>query len=308
MGVDVTVVGGGISGLACARAVQAGGLSVRVLDRGRRVGGRLASRTLWGRPVDLGASYFVSDDSDFDDVVAGWADRGLARPWTDTFAVIDADGEQTIKKGPVRWAAPRGLRSLAVDLAEGLEVRTEHTVERVDPYRVDGHDAGEVVLAMPGPQAARLLTAAPGSDIEWEPVIALALRWDSRHWPSDLHGAFVDADPDVSFIADDGDRRGDGAAVLVVHTTAERARRHLDDPATAIPPVLDAVRRLLRIDTDPAETFAHRWTFARPVGTTGAPFLRTPGLSACGDAWGDRAAVRTAWGSGHALGRALAGA
>lgn len=306
MAVDVTVVGGGISGLACARAATTGGLSVRVLDRGRRVGGRLSSRTLWGRPVDLGASYFVPDDSDFDGVVRGWADRGLARPWTDTFAVIDADGEQTRKTGPMRWAAPRGLRSLAVDLADGLDVRTEHTVERVEPYRIDGDEAGEVVLAMPGPQAARLLDAAPGSELAWEPVIAVALRWDSRQWPIDLHGAFVDADPDVSFIADDGDRRGDAVPVLVVHTTAERARRHLHDPAAAIPPVYDAVRRLLRIDAEPSATFAHRWTFARPVATTGEPFSQAPGLSACGDAWGDRAAVRTAWGSGHALGRALA--
>ncbi|NYF18031.1 hypothetical protein HDC37_002887 [Microbacterium sp. AK009] len=309
MAVDVMVVGGGISGLACARAASDGGLSVRVLDRGRRVGGRLSSRTVWKRAVDLGASYFVPGRSeDFREVVAGWEARGLARPWTDTFVVIDADGEQTLKQGPMRWAAPRGLRSLALDLAEGLDVRQEHTVARVEPYRVDGDDVGEVVLAMPGPQAARLTGTAPGVELAWEPVIAVALRWPTRQWPSDLRGAFVHGDPDVTFIADDGDRRGDAAPVLVAHTTAERARLHLDDPAAAISPVVAAVQRLLGIAPDPAATFAHRWTFARPVETAGAPFFRAPGLSACGDAWGEDAAVRTAWGSGHALGRALAAA
>ena len=80
MAADVTVIGGGISGLACARAATAAGLSVRVLDRGRRVGGRLATRTLWGRPVDHGASYFVVGDSaPFEELVAGWQDGGLAR-------------------------------------------------------------------------------------------------------------------------------------------------------------------------------------------------------------------------------------
>lgn len=307
MTVDVTVVGGGISGLACARAVQDAGRSVRVLDRGRRVGGRLSSRTIDGRAVDLGASYFVvGEAADFGHVVADWEERELARPWTDTFQVIDAEGGQTPKPGPMRWAAPLGLRSLARDLAEGLDVESERVVERVEPYRVDAEDAGEVVLAMPSPQAARLTGDAPGGPQEWEPVIAVVLRWDERQWDADLHGAFADGDADVSFIADDGDRRGDGAPVLVVHTTADRARRHLDDPDAAIAPVLAATRRLLRIDADPVSTHAHRWTFARPTQATGRPFFRSPGLSACGDAWGESAAVRTAWTSGDALGRALA--
>lgn len=307
MTVDVTVVGGGISGLACARAVQDAGKTARVLDRGRRVGGRLSSRTFEGRPVDLGASYFVVGEADrFGHVVADWEERDLARPWTDTFVVVDADGNQTPKPGPMRWAAPLGLRSLALDLARGLDVVSEQTVERVEPYRIDGEPSGEVVLAMPGPQAARITDARLGSGVAWEPVIAVVLRWDERQWPADLHGAFVDGDPDVSFVADDGDRRGDGAPVLVVHTTADRARRHLDDPDGAIEPVLAATRRLLRIAVDPVSAFAHRWTFARPAATTGQPFFHSPGLSACGDAWGESAAVRTAWSSGDALGRALA--
>jgi len=307
MTMDVTVVGGGISGLACARAVQDAGRSVRVLDRGRRVGGRLSSRTIDGRPVDLGASYFVVGEAEgFARVVADWEERELARPWTDTFQVIDADGEWTPKPGPMRWAAPAGLRSLALDLAEGLDVSSERVVESAAPFRIDGEDAGEVVLAMPAPQAARLTGEAPGGAQEWEPVIAVVLRWDRRHWDADLHGAFADGDADVSFVADDGDRRGDDAPVLVVHTTADRARQHLDAPESAIAPVLAATRRLLRIDVEPVSTRAHRWTFARPAGTTGQPFFRSPGLSACGDAWGESAAVRTAWASGDALGRALA--
>ncbi|WP_295852888.1 FAD-dependent oxidoreductase [uncultured Microbacterium sp.] len=307
MTTDVTVVGGGISGLACARAVQDAGRSVRVLDRGRRVGGRLSSRTIDGRPVDLGASYFVVGEAKgFAHVVADWEERELARPWTDTFQVIDADGGWSPKPGPMRWAAPGGLRSLALDLAEGLDVSSGRVVESAAPFRVDGEDAGEVVLAMPAPQAARLTGEAPGGAQEWEPVIAVVLRWDRRRWDADLHGAFADGDADVSFIADDGDRRGDDAPVLVVHTTADRARQHLDDPEAAIAPVLAATRRLLRIDVEPVSTRAHRWTFARPAGTTGQPFFRSPGLSACGDAWGDSAAVRTAWASGDALGRELA--
>ena len=307
MTVDVTVVGGGISGLACARAVTDAGRAVRVIDRGRRPGGRLASRTLDGRAVDLGASYFVVGDDapGFARVAADWETRGIARPWTDTFSAFDADGAETRKTGPMRWAAPGGSRSLVLDLADGVDVVSAREVEHVAPFRVDGEDAGEVVLAMPEPQARRLVDGNPVAPQEWEAVIAVVLRWDERRWPADLHGAFVNGDPDVSFLADDGDRRGDGAPVLVVHTTGDAARRHLADPDAAVAPVVAATRRLLGIGAEPVTTFAHRWTFARPAETAGEPFFRSPGLSLCGDAWGASAAVRTAWASGDALGRAL---
>ncbi|WP_187288828.1 hypothetical protein [Microbacterium sp. B19] len=94
--------------------------------------------------------------------------------------------------------------------------------------------------------------------------------------------------------------------VLVVHTTGDAARRSLDDPDAAIAPVVAATRRLLRIDAEPVATHVHRWTFARPLRATGEPFFRSPGLSLCGDAWGESPAVRTAWASGDSLGRALA--
>ena len=61
----VIVVGAGISGVACARALSEAGLAVRVLDRGRRIGGRMASRSVDGRPVDIGASYVTASDACF---------------------------------------------------------------------------------------------------------------------------------------------------------------------------------------------------------------------------------------------------
>jgi renalase len=116
---NVVVVGAGIAGLSCARALADGGARVRVLERGRVVGGRLASKRFDGRYADIGAAYLVADDPAFTAQVTSWKTRGLARPWTDTFRVHPGGDKTT---GPVRWAAPGGLRSLAADLAEGLDV------------------------------------------------------------------------------------------------------------------------------------------------------------------------------------------
>src|SRR4051812_28071450 len=184
----VIVVGAGISGVACARALAAGGVPVVVLDRGHRVGGRMASKRVDDRPVDLGASYFTVSDDGFRAEVQRWEAAGLARPWTDTFAVLSPDSEPTRKQGPVRWAAPGALRSLVEELADGIDVRRSEVTEVSSAdgaLSVDGAAASAVVLAMPDAQAARLLTSdltslADELDREWEPVLALVATFAER--------------------------------------------------------------------------------------------------------------------------------
>ena len=308
----MTVVGAGIAGLSCARALAASGSAVRVLDRGRRPGGRMSSRRLHGRPVDLGASYLTAGNaSPFAAVVADWVDRGLAHPWTDTFAVAGPDGLRRTTTGPLRYGAPGGLRSLVEDLATGLDVSSSHTVRQVAPGpAVDGVRVPGVALAMPGPQAARLLDPDSGAGSlaaaeEWRPVLAVVLGWSRRRWPADLHGAFVHDSPVLDWIADDGDRRGDAAPVLVAHTTPELAASHLADPEGALPAAVSAVRSVLGITADPEWTVVQRWSFAKPAAPREEPFGLVEGIGLCGDGWHAPSKVESAWSSGAALGEAL---
>src|SRR4051812_21802073 len=97
----VAVVGAGLSGASCALALSERGIAVDLIERGRSPGGRMASPTLHGRRVDVGAAYFTAKEPDFVAVVDAWAARGLVRAWTDTFDVFAADG-RTHTSGPVR--------------------------------------------------------------------------------------------------------------------------------------------------------------------------------------------------------------
>ena len=306
----VLVVGAGLSGVAAGRALRDAGVDVVLLDRGHRAGGRMASRRTDGRVVDTGASYFTVSDPAFEAVVEDWRARGLARPWTDTFQVADA-GTLSAKPGPMRWAAPGGLRTLVEDLAAGLELR-EQTVQAVTPgLQVDGEPADAVVLAMPDPQARRLLhpTFSVVSDAlhdPFEPVLALTARWPEPVWPA-MDGAFVADDPIIAWIADDGRRRGDHAPVLVAHSTAEFAAEHLAAPQEAAPLMEVAVRDALGIATEAVSTHLHRWTFGKPTGRREERyFLGEELIGVCGDAWSDKPRVEAAYLSGVALGRALA--
>lgn len=310
----VLIVGAGIAGVACGQVLQDAGVPVRLLDRGRVPGGRMASRRFDERYVDTGASYFTVRDERFQRVVRDWQDRGLAREWTDTFVTVPGGQSKT---GPVRWAAPDGLRSLVTDLGADLEIEQTREVSAVTPAEgsdgllVDGAPTGAVVLAMPDPQALRLLDPALSEarsliqDREWEPALALVARLPDRSW--DLEGAFVD-DEVLSWVADDGSRRGDGAPVLVAHSTPTFARPRLADPEAAGPELVAALRHLLDLP-EPTWTYVQRWTFSKPTEGREEPFglvgpaHQTIGL--CGDGWG-ASKVEAAWLSGHLLGEALA--
>ena len=302
--VTVVVVGAGIAGIACARELAAAGVAVRVLERARVVGGRMASRRLHGRPVDLGAAYFTVSDPEFAQVVEEWRAAGLARPWTDTLAVLQ-NGSREAAPGPMRWAAPGGLRSLVAALADGLDVTLQHEVRHVGPGPlVDDEPADAVVLAMPDPQAARLLDPVPQplGDRQWNPVITVAAGWAERTWDP-FPAAFVNDHPVLALVADDGERRGDGAPVLVAHSTATPAEEHDADPDGAIPAMLDALHELLGVDT-PEWTHAHRWRFAAPADQREATFWFDGGIGLACDAWG-RSRVEAAWRSGTDLARAI---
>jgi predicted NAD/FAD-dependent oxidoreductase len=325
----VIVVGGGIAGISCARELAEAGLPVRVLDRAGQAGGRMASEQHAGRPVDTGASYFTVSDDRFGLLVQAWQRRGLARPWTDTFQVHEHGAAARASAGPLRWAAGAGLRGLVQDLADTAGLSVERAaVELVSAgasgLRVDSRPASAVVLAMPDPQARAVLHPAlaaerAGLSAAFEPVLVLSAGWAERAW-TDLDGMFVNGDERLSWIADDGSRRGDGAPVLVAHSTTSWAAARLRTPGIHQPPpdqldrpdlaaqsLLRALREVLDISASPAWTQLRGWPEAKPAAGRTASFQLWPSLiGACGDSWSERPRVEAAFLSGLLLGQALA--
>lgn len=308
------MAGGGIAGIACAGVLAEAGLDVEVHDRGRVVGGRMASRWMDGRIVDSGASYLTASSPEFTAVVDDWTRRGLTRPWTDRFHLHSpAGGLGDGPPGPLRYAAPRGLRSLVADLVSrsGARIRLQSPITMVTPGpAVDGRRVDAAVLAMPDPQA--LAHIAPDFDATRAalaghasaPTLALLAGWPRRCWEP-IDGVFVNDDPTLGWICDDGRRRGDEAPVLVAHSTPRFAAGRLADPGAAAGALTDAVRRVLSIAEPPAWTDVQRWSFAKPTDPHDEPFwLTDDGLGLAGDGWGPPR-IETAWRSGDALGRAI---
>ena len=66
------VIGAGIAGLLAARTLQEHGLRVTVLDKGRGVGGRMATRRIGSAVFDHGAQFFTARDPQFDTLISVW--------------------------------------------------------------------------------------------------------------------------------------------------------------------------------------------------------------------------------------------
>ena len=332
---DVLIVGAGLAGLKAARDLQAAGRRVVVLDKGRGVGGRAATRRWDGVPVDHGAQFFTARSEDFRAQVDDWAARGVCFEWAKGFHQWDDDGRGVRPPDPSddshpRYACRAGMSALGKDLAAGLAGGTVRLGARVTAVRrageewrvaVEGTEEGfaarRVLVTLPPPQALALFE---GDDLDPEarraletvettPSIAVLLRGEvsAPDWQ-----AIQLRDAAISWLAMDSDKREEevaGGRIFVLHGSgpfslewqeekdiAEGARRMV---ARAGEIVGDWITRL-------PDRQVHRWRHAGVLhGWKDGLFMRAAGgLFFGGDSFHEPK-IEGAWRSGQEAARAL---
>ena len=88
----IVVIGSGIAGLTAARRLDELGHVVSVLDKGRRPGGRLATRILDGGALaGPGTQFFTVRSALFRARVAGWLADGTVLEWCRGFSSLAAN-------------------------------------------------------------------------------------------------------------------------------------------------------------------------------------------------------------------------
>ncbi|MDX2233650.1 MAG: FAD-dependent oxidoreductase [Hyphomonadaceae bacterium] len=322
---SIAVVGAGAAGLACARRLSSRGFPVRLFDKGRSPGGRLATRrvqTPHGEAAfDHGAQYVTARDPAFADVLAT-----LALPWTVAPVVIAGDGRiQPGRTDGLRWVGAPGMSALARGLAAGLSVtagaRVTAASRTEEGWRlaIEGGEAAgpfdAVVIATPAEQAGDLLAPTSPAFAEAARAAVTAPCWAgllvfADRVPAPFDAARVEGDGPIAWIARERSKPGRaGPEAWVVHAAPTWSREHLEDAPDA---VADALARAFRVVAGaapaPAWTQAHRWRYAQVERAAGTPFAWDAALrlGVCGD-WRIGPRVESAWLSGDGLARAMAG-
>ncbi len=321
---DVIVIGAGVSGLIAACILKASGVNALVLDKGRGLGGRLATRRTPLGVFDHGAQFFTARDPLFRVWVEAWLKAGIVRPWATGFALADGAFK---RDGETRYCGVSGMTAIAKHLAQGLDVRVNAKVTHVqagdDGWGVTT-EAGErfsgraLLLTPPVPQSLQLIAAGNAplperirndlKQIDFAPCLAVLAQLAGASLIPEPGGLWFAGEP-VSWMADNqrkGVSSGSGAAITI-HAGPQFSQAHWATPEAEVTSALLAVAAPW-LGSAPVQCQLHRWRYSLPlcVHPERCVVLREPApLVFAGDAFGG-GRVEGAVLSGLAAGAALA--
>lgn len=336
---ETLIIGAGMAGLVAARELAGNGADVIVLDKGRGVGGRMATRRFAGGRFDHGAQFLTVRSNEFAGLVDRLVDDGVVTVWSHGFADgLTGDGSlltgtpdgspaahTPARDGHPRYRGVPAMSSIPKALADGLDVRLQVQALAVhreeDGWRVEA-EGGEryrsrsIIVTAPVPQSLALLAAggvhvepeARGrlEQIDYAPCLVLLARCSA---PVALPEPGVLRRPSrtIEWIADNAAKGvTDGAPALTVHFAPGFSAEHYEQADGSVANLMiDELRSLLPVTIDLYQV--KRWRFSRPTAplsagawTEGLP----PGIALAGDAFAG-ARVEGAALSGMAAARAV---
>ena len=294
---DVLIIGAGMAGLTAAAELQRAGLRVLVLDKGRGVGGRLASRRIDGATFDHGAQFITTRNPRFAAVLEQGRQNGAMEEWCRGFAGA-ADGQ-------ARWRGKPAMSAVAKHLAAGLNLHLETPVAELrragDRWRAETttgctFTAGAIILTPPVPQSLALLDAggivlAPEmrarlAAIEYARCLAVMAVLDgpSRIPPP---GGLAPDDGPIAWIADNQLKGISAEPAVTIHATHAFSLEHWDrDRQESARALLDAAAEWLGAGI---RTFqVHGWRYSKPKRVNEEPCVllsQAPPLVLAGDAF-----------------------
>ncbi|MEM6586145.1 MAG: FAD-dependent oxidoreductase [Pseudomonadota bacterium] len=310
---DIAIIGAGMAGLACATRLKAEGRDVRVFDKGRGPGGRMAARRaeIDGETVrfDHGAQYFTARDAGFREAVAGWEARGAVARWdtasktSDDPAFVGAPG----MNGPIKAMAEDLGSVLWSTRIEGL-VRKD-AIWRLGTTEGDVYTADTVLVAIPAEQASDLLQeaapafAATAASVTSEPCWAVMAAFGEK-LPIAVDSVGT-TEAAISWAARNSAKpQRTGTEAWVLHASPSRSRQIIDRPKEEAAQILlaDFFSQTKVDPVEPIHLVAHRWLYAQPASLKGDParFDAEQRIGIAGD-YLHSPRVEGAWISGTAL-------
>ena len=324
---DALIVGAGMSGLMAARTLRKRGYSVKIIERGRSVGGRLATRRVGeGGLADHGAQFFTVRSDTLQDYVDRWLAQDLVYVWGMGWS--DGSVKRTVGDGHARYAGRGGMNALAKHIARDLDIVINRLVTGIS------HDqsgwtledsAGDVfqsrglIMTPPVPETLALLTKSGIYLTEADQTALRRIRFGPclcgiHEIEGDVElpepGAVQNFQANVYWVADNQAKGISRTALVTSHANAKFSRQNWDAPeADIIRELESAVQPHLKDGARIVRTQLKKWRYSVPLTTHADECLlanNMPPLVFAGDAFGGRGRVEGAFLSGIAAGHALA--
>lgn len=286
---EVVVIGAGMAGISCARVLADAGRDVLVIDKGRGLGGRMASRRTDHGPLDHGAPWFEASRPAFAAAIKAMARAGCVAPWRGAHVGLPG------MSGALRRMAGGIERRQGWEVTEVRRLGGAWLVRAWD----DAVAAREVITTVPLPQAKALVGQEVGRALngaEMSPCWTLLAFADEPVEPIRDGG-------DVAWLSDEGSKPGRVPGGIVLQASAEWSRPRIEMDRE------EARAELLKLlaEVGPRRVHwasAHRWRHSRAERPLGRPFVSARGLRVGGD-WCLGSTVEAAWESGTAMARDL---
>ena len=308
----IAIVGAGMAGMSCGQRLSRLGHEVRLFDKGRGPGGRMATRRMEDGGTTLhfdhGAQYFTARDPRFVEQVAHWEASGVAARWA-------AAGDDAWVGTPAMNAP---LKAMAGELGVQFGTRIEQLVRDGEGWQIDGEGAPDarfdaVLVAVPAEQAGPLLQphapamATLADQTASDPCWTLMAGFEA---PLALVQDTLRQRGPIGWAARNNAKPGRAnEECWVIQASPEWSRAHLEDNAETVAAALLA--ELAEANGGPLPrqlgATAHRWRFARS-GTAGEEALwdAEQRIGVCGD-WLIGPRVEAAYMSGLLLAEAVGG-
>ena len=333
---DVLIIGAGIAGLSAAKVLEAEGLSVALVDKGRGLGGRLATRRMGELRLDHGGQYFTASDARFQAEVETWLEQGIVKPWFDSLTFEDSTPD--VHPRPRYIPTEAGMTSLPKALAQSLKadaylgqrvVKLTQDAQKWQTHLEDGVilEGRQLIVTAPVPQTLALLDASnialsdaqahALAGVEYAPSIAVMAVTKHGSPAFDYpHGvAFTDSSS-VRWLACNVakyDQASEYQQAFTIHSTPNYAKAHFDDPLEDLQnDLLSAVEGVTQISSSDYESVqVHRWRYALVETPLASPVFALdlptdfPPCYLAGDAFGMGSKIETAWLSGLETGLLL---
>ena len=281
------VIGGGMTGLITATILQRKGIEVTVLDKGRGIGGRLATRRIdRDKPTegifDYGTQYFSIEDPKLKPWIDDWQKQGVIEEWFCNDA------------GKIRYCGVNGIRGIAKYLARDLNVHTSSRVVKVSydgqwSVKTEGdrsYQGDVLVMTSPVPQSLALLDNSEitlPSDIKsslervsyYSCIAVLALL--EKHSNIPAPGGIALEDESLIWLADNYQKGISTNHAVTLHATPKFSETHWDnDDAEIADKLFSAASKYL---TTVTKYQVHRWRYSLPKTFYNQPCLTLPQLS-----------------------------